>query len=352
MALLSYCGLIKTENESITPEVNLTIKKGQYYVFLYDHLTFKHIFKYLLGLKGHLDSNIKYLDKTIAAETINAGKWCPEVAYMPDKGGYNPDFTGIELFKFLNGFFSTYDINKAKDIARLLDIDVEEKLKIFPEYKQRLLLLAGLFASEVLLLFLEEPLRDIPAGMDQGVQDFFKEETDRGRSVVITEKNKFKDRINADKIYLTGYDGLTEIDVENNVGKDNTPDNVNNNNPADESELKSNNHKTKINKIPVKEDEKYILIDYDNILWISTSEGECTLHTLKGEYKLNKLLKEIEQELASPPFFRCHRSFIVNLEKIEEVKTWFNGTYNLQIGNDEVPVSRSKVEKLNQLLGI
>lgn len=54
-------------------------------------------------------------------------------------------------------------------------------------------------------------------------------------------------------------------------------------------------------------------------------------------------------------FFRCHKSYIVNLDKIKEVYSWFNGTYKLIIDDfekTEVPVSRLHVKEIKSELGI
>mgnify|MGYP006306731147 CR=1 FL=1 len=64
------------------------------------------------------------------------------------------------------------------------------------------------------------------------------------------------------------------------------------------------------------------------------------------------LLRELEERLDLPPFVRCHRSYIVNLNYVEEVVTCFNGTYNLKVGEEEIPVSRSKAKELEKMLGI
>ena len=108
----------------------------------------------------------------------------------------------------------------------------------------------------------------------------------------------------------------------------------------------------KIKKIPVWNDEKAFLIDHKDIKWISTYKGKSTLHTKDKEYNVNLLLRELEDRLDFPPFFRCHRSYIINLNHIEEVITWFNGTYNLKIEEEEIPVSRSNVKELEEILGM
>ncbi|BDY96363.1 hypothetical protein MUTS15_50200 [Escherichia coli] len=58
------------------------------------------------------------------------------------------------------------------------------------------------------------------------------------------------------------------------------------------------------------------------------------------------------QQAAAVAFFRCHRSFCVNLNKIREIEPWFNNTYILRLKDldFEVPVSCSKVKEFRQLM--
>jgi DNA-binding LytR/AlgR family response regulator len=48
-------------------------------------------------------------------------------------------------------------------------------------------------------------------------------------------------------------------------------------------------------------------------------------------------------------FFRTHKSYLVNLDHIKELRTWFSGSYNLIMEDaeqSEVPVSRNYVKGL------
>ncbi|MGL5692644.1 MAG: LytTR family DNA-binding domain-containing protein, partial [Peptostreptococcaceae bacterium] len=53
-------------------------------------------------------------------------------------------------------------------------------------------------------------------------------------------------------------------------------------------------------------------------------------------------------------FFKTHRSYIVNLSKIQEIIPWFNNTYKLKLKNidNEVFVSRSKIKEFRKLMNI
>lgn len=48
-----------------------------------------------------------------------------------------------------------------------------------------------------------------------------------------------------------------------------------------------------------------------------------------GKFQINTTLNELKERLDSPKFLRSHKSFLINLDAIEEIETWFNSTCNL-----------------------
>jgi len=111
--------------------------------------------------------------------------------------------------------------------------------------------------------------------------------------------------------------------------------------------------KTKnLKRVPCENNGRIILIDINKISFCY-SEGEKNyVKTDKEIYCTAKTLQELVEKTS---FFRCHRSYIVNLEKIKEVYPWFNGTYKLIIDNkenDEIPVSRLHVKEVKEILGL
>ena len=111
--------------------------------------------------------------------------------------------------------------------------------------------------------------------------------------------------------------------------------------------------KTKnLKRVPCENNGRIILIDINKISFCY-SEGEKNyVKTDKEIYCTTKTLQELVEKTS---FFRCHRSYIVNLEKIKEVYPWFNGTYKLIIDNkenDEIPVSRLHVKEVKEILGL
>lgn len=107
-------------------------------------------------------------------------------------------------------------------------------------------------------------------------------------------------------------------------------------------------------KLSVYEGENIVLLDIQDILYITSFDGNVYVLSTEGKYESNNSLNAWEEKLVRGQFFRCHRSYIVNLDKIEKIIPWFNGTYNLKlVGSEEkIPVSRSNVKALKDIFGI
>lgn len=107
-------------------------------------------------------------------------------------------------------------------------------------------------------------------------------------------------------------------------------------------------------KLPVRENENIILIDPKEILYLYALDGNVFVTTETNKYKSLESLKWWEDNLTEGMFFRSHRSYIVNIEKIEKITPWFNGAFNINFKNLEqnIPVSRRAMKELKILLGI
>lgn len=92
-----------------------------------------------------------------------------------------------------------------------------------------------------------------------------------------------------------------------------------------------------------------------DIIYISKEGKYVQVHTAHSTYDVTYPLFELEQKLEPFGFFRCHKSYIVNLASIVELRTWVNGAYNLymdDLSKSVVPVSRNYVKTLRLKLEI
>ena len=109
-----------------------------------------------------------------------------------------------------------------------------------------------------------------------------------------------------------------------------------------------------LNKIAVVEKDYYLMLNFKDIYYFSTKDKKVWAHCHKKSYmtqfKLNKL-----EKMLSDDFFRIHKSYIVNLKHIKAVIPWFKGKYQVLMedySEHKIPVSRSKVDQINNLLNI
>ncbi|MEC5341694.1 LytTR family DNA-binding domain-containing protein [Brenneria populi] len=99
-------------------------------------------------------------------------------------------------------------------------------------------------------------------------------------------------------------------------------------------------------------DERIIVTDINNIYYAAAQEKVTLVYTRREEFVMPMNITEFCNRLPEEYFFRCHRSYCVNLTKIREIVPWFNNTYILRL-NDldfEVPVSRSKIKEFRSLM--
>lgn len=110
-----------------------------------------------------------------------------------------------------------------------------------------------------------------------------------------------------------------------------------------------------LQKIYTKRNDKVILFDPPEVDYIESLDGSILVHVDGENYVCALTLTELEQRLNHFGFFRCHRSYIVNLQKVREIITWTKNSYSLRLntGKDAVvPLSRSKLQELKALLNI
>ncbi|MFT9494058.1 LytR/AlgR family response regulator transcription factor [Anaerosolibacter sp.] len=119
--------------------------------------------------------------------------------------------------------------------------------------------------------------------------------------------------------------------------------------------LKYINKPKLVQKISVYCNGKHIPLDPAEITLIGVEGRNTVIKSRKGEYVSNLSLSELEEKLRDFPFFRSHRSFLVNLEEIQEIDHWFHGTYQITMKGfpkDKIPVSRSNAHKFREIMNL
>jgi len=108
-------------------------------------------------------------------------------------------------------------------------------------------------------------------------------------------------------------------------------------------------------KVPAKLDDKMILFDPTEIDYIESQDGKSMIVIEKESFIMDATLTEVEKKLEMYGFYRCHRSYIVNLQKVREIITWSKNTYSLRLNNKSkstIPLSRTKVQKIQSIFNV
>lgn len=98
--------------------------------------------------------------------------------------------------------------------------------------------------------------------------------------------------------------------------------------------------------------EKLYLLDVSEILYLTSTGGEVFIITEKEQYKIRGTLKNWEERLSGAGFFRCHKGYVVNFNKVSVINPLFKNTFSLKLRNskEEIPVSRRYAVRLKDLL--
>lgn len=100
--------------------------------------------------------------------------------------------------------------------------------------------------------------------------------------------------------------------------------------------------------------DKHVLVDPEAILYAVREERVIRIWTAEGQRITSKsTLQELEEKLAGYSFFRPHRSYLVNVNRIAELSPWQNGAYNIVLKDEQrtmIPLSREAARDLFRLL--
>ena len=109
-------------------------------------------------------------------------------------------------------------------------------------------------------------------------------------------------------------------------------------------------------RLVVKSGNRMVLVDSSDIIYATIEDGVIRIVTkdLDGESNF-RTVEELQSNLDPNVFWRVHRSYLVNINRIKEVVPWFKSSYQLKMQDrkeTEIPVSRAQTRKLRELLNL
>ena len=107
-------------------------------------------------------------------------------------------------------------------------------------------------------------------------------------------------------------------------------------------------------KLLVRSSNRNFIVDANDVIYATIDDGLITIVASHVEGQSNyRTIEELQSNLDPDVFWRVHRSFLVNINRIREVIPWFKSSYQLRMDDKrqtEVPVSRVQTKRLRALL--
>jgi two-component system response regulator LytT len=106
-------------------------------------------------------------------------------------------------------------------------------------------------------------------------------------------------------------------------------------------------------KLLVRSNSRHFIVDASDLIYATIDNGLITLvtPTLEG-HSTYRTIEDLQANLDRDLFWRVHRSYLVNINRIKEVVPWFKSSYQLRMDDKkhtEIPVSRVQTRRLREL---
>ena len=111
----------------------------------------------------------------------------------------------------------------------------------------------------------------------------------------------------------------------------------------------------RVERIPVEKAGRKILVNVDEIYYVMAKDDYSYIHTDSERYLSTISLAQLETRLDASGFFRVHRRYLVNLDRVKEIVPMYGGTLLLTLrdtAETQIPVSRRRVPSLRKALGL
>jgi two-component system response regulator LytT len=106
-------------------------------------------------------------------------------------------------------------------------------------------------------------------------------------------------------------------------------------------------------KLLVQANNRKFIVDANDVIYATIDNGLITLVTTNIEGTSNyRTIEDLQANLDREMFWRVHRSYLVNINRIKEVVPWFKSSYQLRMDDKkhtEIPVSRVQTRRLREL---
>ncbi|MEN1937211.1 LytTR family transcriptional regulator DNA-binding domain-containing protein [Paenibacillus sp. 102] len=335
MALLELKQLGKTNQ---LQAIQLEIEKGQCVVLQCNNHTAKVLHRIIIGEEEASTGSVLFDGKPIQRQAYSRIGFC----FLKDEA-YNR-LKVKEYFAFLSGLYeSNISMEEVVQYVGLLDkMNVKIEKLSFSE-KRRLHIGRVMIHNPDLIIF-EEPEQNVDIESTIMIRKAIMKMKEQGKAIFITSSFLSDALSLTEDVYILNPDGVKKIEIEQEEEEEIDPENVVQMIPQ-----------MKLERIPAKVNDKIILLDPMEIHFIETQNGTTHIHVREGDFVCALTLSELEERLKGFGFFRCHRSYLVNLQRVREVITWTRNSFSLILDDERkssIPLSKGRMDELKGVIGL
>lgn len=182
MALLEIKNLYKNYGEKqALNNITLTVPRGKIIGLLGKNGTGKTtLIKLINGLLTPTEGEIIFEGEKIGPQSkLN-------IAYLPERTYLDKSMTINETLKFFKEFYSNFDIDKAKDLLKKLDLDENQKIIKMSKGMQEKVQLVLVMSRKADLYILDEPLGGVDPATRDYILDTILTNFNEGASIIIS----------------------------------------------------------------------------------------------------------------------------------------------------------------------
>lgn len=182
MELLEIKNLYKNYGEKqALNNITLTVPRGKIIGLLGKNGTGKTtLIKLINGLLTPTEGEIIFEGEKIGPQSkLN-------IAYLPERTCLDKSMTINETLKFFKEFYSNFDIDKAKDLLKKLDLDENQKIIKMSKGMQEKVQLVLVMSRKADLYILDEPLGGVDPATRDYILDTILTNFNEGASIIIS----------------------------------------------------------------------------------------------------------------------------------------------------------------------
>ncbi len=88
-----------------------------------------------------------------------------------------------------------------------------------------------------------------------------------------------------------------------------------------------------LERLAVRGTDRTIILDLSDVIWIEASDNYVRLHAVTGRHLSRRTMRDLERTLDPARFARIHRSAIVNLACVRELRPRGDGDYDVRLAD-------------------